>query len=103
MLRFDHAVSFRAILSHVCVAQIVAEPGRERHAKGMRIERSCEDLTLMTIGALLGVKIFRQNAEHIVTLDANTVEHWLSRRRSFLLRGMNLCLVWLGSHEQILA
>ena len=61
------------------------------------------DLTFAAIGALLGVKIFRQNAEHIVTLDANTVKHWLSRRRSFLFGGMNLRLVRLGSHEQILA
>jgi hypothetical protein len=31
----------------------------------------------MAIGTLLGVKIFRRNAEHVVTLDANAVEGWL--------------------------
>jgi hypothetical protein len=42
---------------------------------------SPENLAFMAIGALLGVKILRRNAEHIVTLDANTMEHRLSRRR----------------------
>lgn len=69
----------------------------------MRFDRSREDLTFAAIGALFGFKIFRQNAEHIVTLCANTVEYWLSRRRSFLLRDMHLRLVRLGSHERILA
>ena len=34
-------------------------------------------LAFMAIGALLGVKILRRNAEHVVTLDANTMKHWL--------------------------
>ena len=57
----------------------------------------------MAIGALFRVKIFRRNAEHIVTLDANAVEHWLPRRRSFLFRGMSLRWARFSSHEQILA
>jgi len=85
------------------VGQIVAEPETSRHAAGMGNERSSKGLALVATGALLGVKIFRQNTEHIVTLDANTVENWLSRRRSFLLRGMTLCWIGLVGHKQILA
>ena len=51
-----------------------------------------KSLALMAIGALLGVKIFRRNAEHVVTLDANTMKNWLPRRRSFVFRGMGLRL-----------
>jgi hypothetical protein len=57
----------------------------------------------MTIRALLGVKIFRRNAKHIVTLDAHAMEHWLPRCRSFMLRGLSLRFSRFGSHEQILA
>jgi hypothetical protein len=85
------------------VGQIVAEAKTERHAAGMRNERSGKDLTLVAIGALLGVKIFRQNTEHIVTLNAHTVENWLPRRRSFLFRGMTLRWIGLVGHKQILA
>ena len=52
----------------------------------------------MTIGALLGVEIFRQNTEHIVTLYANSMKHWLSRRRSPWFGGMGLCLIGFGGH-----
>jgi len=45
----------------------------------MRYSR--ENLAFMAIGALLGVKILRRNTKHVVTLDANTMEHRLSRRR----------------------
>jgi hypothetical protein len=41
------------------VGQIVAEAEMEQHAAGMRNERSSKGLTLVAIGALLGVKIFR--------------------------------------------
>jgi hypothetical protein len=85
------------------VGQIVAEAETGRHAAGMRNERSGKGLTLVAIGALLGVKIFRQNTEHIVTLDAHTVENWLPRRRSFLFRGMSLRRIGLGRHKRILA
>lgn len=57
----------------------------------------------MTIRALLGVKLFRRNSKHVVTLDAYTMEHWLPRRRSFMLRGLSLRLGRFGSHKQILA
>jgi hypothetical protein len=42
----------------------------------------------MAIRALLGVKIFRRDAEHVVTLNANTVKHRFPRRRSFMFRGV---------------
>ena len=61
------------------------------------------NLTLMTVGALLGVEIFRQNAEHVVTLYAHTMESRLPRCGSFMLRGMGLCGSWLSGHGQILA
>jgi hypothetical protein len=60
-------------------------------------------LAFMAIGALLGVKILRRNAEHVVTLDANTMKHWLPRRRGFVFRGMGLGLRGFGCHKQILA
>ena len=62
-----------------------------------------EKLAFMAIGALLGVKILRRNAEHVVTLDANTMKHWLPRRRGFVFRGMRLWLRGFGCHKQILA
>ena len=49
----------------------------------------------MAIGALFGVKIFRRNAEHIVTLDAHPMEHRLPRRRSLVFWGVSLR--WVGS------
>ena len=61
------------------------------------------DLTLMTVRALLGVKIFRRDAKHVVTLDAHTMERGLPWCRSFMLRGMGLCGGWLSGHGQILA
>jgi hypothetical protein len=45
-----------------------------------QIGYSAESLALMAIGALLGVKILRRNGEHVVTLNANTMKHRLSRR-----------------------
>ena len=57
----------------------------------------------MAIGALFGVKLLRRNAEHIVTLDANTMENRLSWRRSFQFRSMRLRRGSFISHEEILA
>ena len=57
----------------------------------------------MAGGALLGVKILRRNAEHIVTLNANTMKNGLPRRRSFVFRGVGLGLSGFGCHTQILA
>ena len=62
-----------------------------------------EKLAFMAIRALLGVKILRRNAEHVVTLDANTMKDWLPRRRRFVFRGMGLGLRGFGCHERILA
>jgi len=55
-----------------------------------QIGYSRENLTFMATGALLGVKILRRNAEHVVTLDANTMKHRLPRRRRFVFWGMRL-------------
>ena len=65
--------------------------------------RGRERLAFMTIGALFGVKIFRRNPEHIVTLDAHPMEHRLPRRRRLVFWGMSLLLGRLCSHVQILA
>jgi hypothetical protein len=53
----------------------------------------------MAGGALLGVKILRRNAEHVVTLNANTVKDRLPGRRGFVFRGMSLGLRGFGCHE----
>jgi hypothetical protein len=55
----------------------------------------------MATGALLCVKILRRNAEHVVTLNANTMKNGLPRRRSFVFRGIGLG--GFGCHAQILA
>src|SRR5579864_5463358 len=68
-----------------------------------QIGSSREILAFMTIGALLGVKILRRNAEHVVTLDANTMKHRLPGSRRFVFRGMGLGLRGFGCHKQILA
>jgi hypothetical protein len=60
-------------------------------------------LALMAIGALLGVKILRRNAEHVVTLNANTMKNGLPRRRRFVFRGVGLGLSGFGCHTEILA
>jgi hypothetical protein len=57
----------------------------------------------MAIRALLRVKILRRNAEHIVTLNANTMQHRLPRRRRIVFRGMGLGLSGFGCHTQMLA
>ena len=62
-----------------------------------------EDLALMTIRALFGVKIFRRNAKHVVTLDANAMDERLSWRRSLMFWGMSLRLVRFCRHKEILA
>jgi len=46
-----------------------------------QIGYNAKTLAFMAVGALLGVKILRRNAEHVVTLNANTMEDRLSRRR----------------------
>jgi len=64
-----------------------------------------DELAFMATGALFGVKILRRNAEHVVTLNANTMKNGLPRRRSFVFRGMGLGLglSGFGCHKQILA
>jgi hypothetical protein len=57
----------------------------------------------VAIGALFGVKLFRRNAEHVVTLDANTMQNRLTWRRSFQFRSMRLRLGSFISHGEILA
>ena len=57
----------------------------------------------MAGGALLGVKILRRNAEHVVTLDAHTVKDRLPGRRGFVFGGVGLGLRGFGCHKQILA
>jgi hypothetical protein len=52
----------------------------------------------MATGALLGVKILRRNAEHVVTLNANTMKHGLPRRRRFVFRGVGLGLSGFVCH-----
>jgi len=52
----------------------------------------------MAAGALFGVKILRRNAEHIVTLDANTMKHRLPGRRRFVFRGVGLRRSGFSSH-----
>jgi hypothetical protein len=89
-----HSITFRRD-----VAEIVVEREPERHVTPRRIECSYEDLTFMTIGTLLCIKIFRRNAEHIVTLDAHAMKNWLPRCRSLVFRGMSLRRVWFGRHE----
>src|SRR5580692_1372124 len=64
---------------------------------------SAEILAFMATWALLGVKIFRRNAEHVVTLNANTMKHRLPRSRRFVFWGMRLGLIGFGCHKQILA
>ena len=54
----------------------------------------------MTIGALLGVELFRRDAKHVIALDADTMEHWLR-----MLSGLSLLLfvyLFLCRHEWIL-
>ena len=57
----------------------------------------------MAIGALLGVKILRRNAEHVVTLNANAMKNRLSWRRSIVFRAVSLRLRRFVGHERILA
>jgi hypothetical protein len=63
----------------------------------------CGKLAFVAVGALLGVKILRRNAKHIVTLNANTMKNRLSRRRRFVFCAVCLRLRWFGCHNQILA
>ena len=67
-----------------------------------QIGYSRENLTFMATGALLGVKILRRNAEHVVTLDANTMKHRLPWRGGFVFRRVGLGLRGFGSHDRIL-
>ena len=55
----------------------------------------------MAVWALLGVKIIRCNTKHLVTLNANTVDGWLSQRWGFQLGCMRLGRV--GTHAEIVA
>ena len=57
----------------------------------------------MTVGTLLGVKIPRRYAEHVVTLNAHTVKDGLTRRRRLMLGIVGLGRSGLVCHKQILA
>jgi hypothetical protein len=43
-------------------------------------------LTLVTIGALLGIKLISRNTEHVVALDADAMNKTVGRRRGRLGR-----------------
>jgi hypothetical protein len=43
-------------------------------------------LTLVTVRALLGIKLISRNAEHVVALDADAMDEIVGRRRSRLGR-----------------
>jgi hypothetical protein len=73
--------------------------GRLEYQIGNRLE----ELAFMATGALFGVKILRRNAEHVVTLNANTMKNGLPWRRSFVFRGMGFGLSGFVCHKQILA
>jgi hypothetical protein len=60
-------------------------------------------LAFVAIGALLGVKILRRNAEHVVTLNANTMKNRLPGSRRLVFRGVGLRLNRFVCHERILA
>jgi len=62
-----------------------------------------KNLAFMAVRALLGVKILRRDAKHVVTLDANTMQHRFPGRRRFVFRGMGLGLSGFVCHKQILA
>lgn len=77
-----------------------------RNCRKMRIQDRKQlekKLSLMATGTLLGVKILRRYAEHVVTLDAHTVKHRLPGRRGFMFRVMRLGLSGFVCHRQILA
>ena len=57
-----------------------------------------EPLAFMAIGTLLGVKILRRNAEHVVTLNANTMKYGLPRCGRIVFGGVVLGLSGFGCH-----
>jgi hypothetical protein len=57
----------------------------------------------MATGALFRVKILRRDAEHVVTLNANTMENRLPWCGGFVFRGMGLGLSGFVGHTRILA
>ena len=61
--------------------------GRKLQEDGVSNRIQAEGLALVAIGALLGVKILRRNAEHVVTLNANTMKNRLPWRRSIRVSG----------------
>jgi hypothetical protein len=68
-----------------------------------QIGNNPQRLAFMATGTLFGVKILRRDAEHVVTLNANTMKNGLPRRRSFVFGGMGLGLSGFVCHMQILA
>jgi hypothetical protein len=99
---FDHSNMLRED-----AAQIVADRRTNLQEDGVsnRIQGRTQarmravSSALMAIGALLGVKIFRRDAKHVVTLNANTVKHRFSRRRSFMFRGVRSGLSGFICHK----
>ena len=68
-----------------------------------KAEQRLGNLPFMATGALFRVKILRRNAEHVVTLSANTMENRLPWCRGFVFRGMGLGLSGFVGHTGILA
>jgi hypothetical protein len=54
--------------------------------------------TLMAIGALLGVETVRRHAEHLIALDADTMNQAIggARRGAVLVRLVRRCLSWVA-------
>lgn len=68
-----------------------------------RVAVNVETLAFVAGGALLGVEIFRRNAEHVVTLNAYAMENGLSRRRRLVFGVVGLGLSGFVCHKRILS
>jgi hypothetical protein len=56
----------------------------------MEYQAEREALLLTAVGAVFRVEIFRRHTEHVVTLDANTMQSGLPGGRRFVLWGLSL-------------
>jgi hypothetical protein len=93
MMGFNHS---RSILKDA--GKIVADHRSNLQEEGVSNRNSPAKLFFTAVAALLGVKILRRNAEHVVTLNANTMKRRLPRRRGFVFRGMGLRLSGFVCH-----
>jgi hypothetical protein len=57
-----------------------------RNPSMKKLKSSGLRLTLVTIGALLGIKLISGNAEHVVALDADAMDEIVGRRHGRLGR-----------------